>query len=974
MPPFSKPETVLKQAEGLVFVGQTHAALQSLSEMFVSKRFRSTPLTSLEPIMHRFMELCVEMRKGRTAKEGLMQYKNIAQNTSVQSIDAVITRFLQLADGKVREAQEKAAVKSAVEVDDLEASETPESILLGAVSGDQNKDRTDRALVTPWLKFLWESYRMSLETLKNNSRLEAIYQQVAQQAFKFCLKYSRKTEFRRLCETLRLHLANIAKYPNQTHAINLSDPDTLQHHLDTRFAQLNTSVELELWQEAFRSVEDVHNLLTMAKKAPRPSMMANYYEKLTKIFLMSGNALYHAAAWNRYYAIVVSNGGRSEEELSRLASQVLVSALAVPVGLQLEEQDGLKGRNARLTALLGLPKMPTRTGLLKDALSRDVLKLSPPTIKSLYNILEVTFDPLTLCTSVAPLLQHLSTNEAYAPYLALLQRALLSRLFLQLSEVYTTIKIDNLLALVRPLKEAGIEGAFDEEQVESYILGCARRGELNIHVNHKDGSITFADDPFITTDESNGASEAMASISSEGFVQPSITDLVRTRLSRIATCLHKSLEMIEPRESRISLSQEEQAEKLKSLVAAADGERRALRLRRSLVARRRELLSELSVRKEKEETNRRAEISKREKEEEERRRREELRRKEQERARREIESIKIDEAKKYAQSLVNKGILKANDVDKLENYDTEGLINIQVAQLEKEKKELNERLRVVAKRIDHVERAYRKEEIPLLAHDYERQQEVDREAFEATQKARKESAKQAHQEDLGTKTRLARIMDEYHVRKEALLAKKSEEFAKKKEAARKKIEEEKEKRSKAILKSREEEKRRLEEEDRLRREEEEEERRLEEEEQLAEQRRKREAERLETQEQARLQRKREEEAEMNRQLRRKPFGAPAVPVATSVQNGEWRKTGSPSRPESPAPAPAPKFRAGPGASEGGWRARDEAKRQQAGVAATTSQPTPPAAPLKKEEPAKKDEEGFQVVAEKKVWRPRRGRP
>lgn len=106
-----------------------------------------------------------------------MQYKNIAQNTSVQSIETVITKFVQLADAKVREAQEKAAVQqSALDVDDLEASETPESILLGAVSGDQSKDRTDRAVVTPWLKFLWESYRTSLETLKNNARLESIYQ------------------------------------------------------------------------------------------------------------------------------------------------------------------------------------------------------------------------------------------------------------------------------------------------------------------------------------------------------------------------------------------------------------------------------------------------------------------------------------------------------------------------------------------------------------------------------------------------------------------------------------------------------------------------------------------------------------------------------------------------------------------------------------------------------------------------------
>jgi translation initiation factor 3 subunit A len=197
---------------------------------------------------------------------------------------------------------------------------------------------------------------------------EPVHQQVAQQAFRFCLKHQRKVEFRRLCETLRLHLSNVAKYSHQAHAINLSDPEILQHHLDTRFAQLNTSVELELWQEAFRSVEDVHNLLTMAKKAPRPAMMANYYEKLTKIFLTSGNALYHAAAWGRYYAIVTSIGGRSDDEMSRLAGQVLVSALAVPVGLHGDEDDG-RSKSTRLAALLGLTRPPTRAGLLKDAVS-----------------------------------------------------------------------------------------------------------------------------------------------------------------------------------------------------------------------------------------------------------------------------------------------------------------------------------------------------------------------------------------------------------------------------------------------------------------------------------------------------------------------------------------------------------------------------------------------------------------------------
>ena len=150
----------------------------------------------------------------------------------------------------------------------------------------------------------------------------------------------------------------------------MSDPDTFQHHLDTRFAQLNTSVEREVWQEALRSVEDIHTLLAVAKNVICSAMMADYYEKLTKIFLMSGNALYHAAAWGRYYAVVTATGGKSEEEITRLAGQVLISALAVPVGIQGEEgAEETKGKNARLSALLGLTRTPTRTSLLREAVS-----------------------------------------------------------------------------------------------------------------------------------------------------------------------------------------------------------------------------------------------------------------------------------------------------------------------------------------------------------------------------------------------------------------------------------------------------------------------------------------------------------------------------------------------------------------------------------------------------------------------------
>lgn len=34
-----------------------------------------------------FVELCVDLKKGKSAKDGLYQYKNIAQNTNVGTIE-----------------------------------------------------------------------------------------------------------------------------------------------------------------------------------------------------------------------------------------------------------------------------------------------------------------------------------------------------------------------------------------------------------------------------------------------------------------------------------------------------------------------------------------------------------------------------------------------------------------------------------------------------------------------------------------------------------------------------------------------------------------------------------------------------------------------------------------------------------------------------------------------------------------------
>src|SRR5215472_2980139 len=109
-PPHSRPENVLKvislpprpkatttdyffkRAQELIGVGQQQAALSLLHEHVASKRTRNSPIAALEPVMLLFVELCVNLRKGKLAKDGLYQYKNIAQNTNVGTIEVVLKK------------------------------------------------------------------------------------------------------------------------------------------------------------------------------------------------------------------------------------------------------------------------------------------------------------------------------------------------------------------------------------------------------------------------------------------------------------------------------------------------------------------------------------------------------------------------------------------------------------------------------------------------------------------------------------------------------------------------------------------------------------------------------------------------------------------------------------------------------------------------------------------------------------------
>lgn len=56
-------------------------------------------------------------------------------------------------------------------------------------------------------------------------------------------------EFRRLCEILRNHIQSQTKSDPKWKEKEPLTPEAMQTHLETRFSQLNTAIDMQLWQE-----------------------------------------------------------------------------------------------------------------------------------------------------------------------------------------------------------------------------------------------------------------------------------------------------------------------------------------------------------------------------------------------------------------------------------------------------------------------------------------------------------------------------------------------------------------------------------------------------------------------------------------------------------------------------------------------------------------------------------------------------
>ncbi|KAJ1840988.1 eukaryotic translation initiation factor 3 subunit A [Coemansia sp. RSA 2703] len=285
--------------------------------------------------------------------------------------------------------------------------------------------------------------------------------------------------------------------------------------------------------------------------------------------------------------------------------------------------------------------------------------------------------------------------------------------------------------------------------IERFIMNGARRGEFQLRIDHQSRSVMFDTDPFDASQASSNGAQLQASPS----------DLMRSQLSSLAICLSNAQRVACP-----EYVAEKQANKQAIMAAALQTmaeEHRVAAARKLVIDRRKEIIENALARKERTESRERALRLQREQEIERQRLADEQQRRETERARKELETIQRNEAKKLAESIKQKAGIDVSIAD-LEQMNTTRLLELQVEQIEKEKQDKQTRLKTLARKMDHTERAYRKCEQPLLEDDYEKQKQADSKHHEAARKAQLVQSKEKYERDMAFKTRFTRMFDDFN--------------------------------------------------------------------------------------------------------------------------------------------------------------------------------------------------------------------
>jgi translation initiation factor 3 subunit A len=331
--------------------------------------------------------------------------------------------------------------------------------------------------------------------------------------------------------------------------------------------------------------------------------------------------------------------------------------------------------------------------------------------------------------------------------------------------------------------------------IEKFIMNGCKKGDLAIRIDHAKAVLTFDSDVFSSAralHPGSGAGSAENEVGSVQKLQSTPSEIIRSQLTRLAKSLFITCQYVDPTFGAARAEAKDQA--LARAKAGAEAEHLETLARKAVIEKKKEAASSALAQKEKEEAlqkRRRAQLLQ---EAENKRLADEHHERERRRLQAEQDRIRREELKKQLEDI--KSGIKGIDIGdiNIDDLDSNRLRAMKLAQLEKEKNELSERLRVTAKRIDHLERAFRREEIKHIPEDMAAQRERDSAAYEKAKEETLRETRQKHEEDVALKRRLSRLVPAYEKFRDEVRSRRHEEFESRRKAAERDLQKQMDKR------------------------------------------------------------------------------------------------------------------------------------------------------------------------------------
>ncbi len=500
----------------------------------------------------------------------------------------------------------------------------------------------------------------------------------------------------------------------------------------------------------------------------------------------------------------------NEDLKAEQASAVLLAALCIPSlptqgdgasnaggstsGTSRFDDSVMQEKMARMATLLGFhTRNPTRENLLEEITSRGIFDQVPPYLQQLYYLLERDSDPLVLVETAKPLLEQLSQTigeeSSLGRYVEPLQSVLLLKLLWNLSSAYHSVRIDFLKDLT-----SGFGMTFEQVEKAIVLFTQTHKG-LAVRLDHRSGCLRFGDAQL------------------ESYT-------MRSQLTSLAQKLEQVCQSLSSDTS--TAKSVARNELFKTVRASRDAEHNKMLERKAWIEERKEEIERLAQEKIRQEAEKAAAEEAARKVEEERRIQREQKLREQEKQRKIQQEVENTKKQQLLQAMGHN--TEAMSQQEIAELDAAALQKEHQDKINKKRDEAERKTKEVAKRLDHLVRAIRIEELPLIKSRYEEKATKDREQYEQEVVEKVERAKTQWEADMQDKERLSvhsvfEYMKEFEVKvmegrklKHTVLCQQAEEDAE--------IQAEKEKMQRARKRKQDEQKRIAAEEDKRKREEE----------------------------------------------------------------------------------------------------------------------------------------------------------